>query len=87
MGTANFNNQNLHTGERIMINLSYRKNSKEYIDDPQLDTRILRQTYQELKIINIGALGYWPTMSVVEYFLTRCGRDRVIRILDNGSHD
>jgi 2-polyprenyl-3-methyl-5-hydroxy-6-metoxy-1,4-benzoquinol methylase len=70
-----------------MIKLCHRSDAKEYIDDPHIDAGILRQTYQEIKIINIFTLGYWPTMSAVEYFLTRCGRDRSIKILDIGCGD
>jgi 2-polyprenyl-3-methyl-5-hydroxy-6-metoxy-1,4-benzoquinol methylase len=70
-----------------MINLYHRNDAKEYIDDPQIDVRVLRQTYQEIKIINICTLGYWPTMSAVEYFLARHGRDRVTKILDIGCGD
>lgn len=70
-----------------MINLCQRMDAQEYMDDPQVDARVLRQTYQELKSINICTLGYWPTMSAVEYFLSRCARDRVTKILDIGCGD
>ncbi len=70
-----------------MIKLSHRSDKKEYIDDPQIDAKLLRQTYQELKTTNICTLGYWPTMSAVEYFLDRYGRDRTIKILDIGCGD
>ena len=70
-----------------MINLCHRSDTKENIDDPQIDARVLRQTYQEMKSINISTLGYWPTMSAVEYFLARYGHDRVITVLDIGCGD
>lgn len=70
-----------------MIKLFHRSDKKEYIDDPQIDVKLLRQTYQELRTINICTLGYWPTMSAVEYFLERYGRNRVFNILDIGCGD
>jgi len=70
-----------------MIELDRRSDSKEYIDDPQLNAQVLRQTYQEMKNINTCTLGYWPTMSAVGYFLARYGRGRVTRILDIGCGD
>jgi 2-polyprenyl-3-methyl-5-hydroxy-6-metoxy-1,4-benzoquinol methylase len=70
-----------------MVNLLYRSDKKEYIDNPCMDAQLLSQTYQELKIINICTLGYWPTMSAVKYFLGRYGRKREIRILDIGCGD
>jgi SAM-dependent methyltransferase len=70
-----------------MIKLSHRSGAREYIDDPQIDAKVLRQTYREIKSINICTLGYWPTMSAVKYFLSRCARDRVIKILDIGCGD
>jgi len=70
-----------------MIKLSRRSDVKEYIDDPQMDADLLRRTYQELRIINIFTLGYWPTMSTVKYFLERYGRNRTINILDIGCGD
>ncbi len=70
-----------------MFKLSSRSDEKEYIDDPLIDAKLLRQTYQELKIINICTLGYWPTMSTVNYFLTRHGQNRTIKILDIGCGD
>lgn len=70
-----------------MIKLSRRSDTKEYIDDPQIDAKLLRQTYQELKTINIFTFGYWTTMSAVKYFLECYGGDRVVRILDIGCGD
>ncbi len=70
-----------------MIKFYHRSDRKEYIEDPQIDAKLLRQTYQELKTINICTLGYWPTMSAVEYFLERYGHDRTIKILDIGCGD
>lgn len=70
-----------------MIKLYYRSDAKEYIDDPQLDAKILRQTYQEMKRVNTCTLGYWPTMNAVEHFLARRGHDRVVKILDIGCGD
>lgn len=70
-----------------MIKLSHRSDKKEFIDDPQIEAGLLRQTYQELKAVNICTLGYWPTMSAVGYFLDRYGRDRLIKILDIGCGD
>jgi SAM-dependent methyltransferase len=70
-----------------MIQLHHRSDAKEYIDDPHIDAGILGQTYREMKSINICTLGYWPTMNAVEYFLQRCGHDRVITVLDIGCGD
>jgi 2-polyprenyl-3-methyl-5-hydroxy-6-metoxy-1,4-benzoquinol methylase len=70
-----------------MIKLFDRSDQKEYIDDPQLDAKLSCQTYQELKNVNDWTLGYWPTMSAVEYFMRRHGRKRSIRILDIGCGD
>jgi 2-polyprenyl-3-methyl-5-hydroxy-6-metoxy-1,4-benzoquinol methylase len=70
-----------------MIKLDRRSDAKEYIDDPEIDAKVLRQTYREMKTINICTWGYWPTMRAMEYFLARCGRDRVIKILDIGCGD
>lgn len=70
-----------------MIKLCHRSDSKEYIDDPQIDAKVLRQTYQEMKSVNISTLGYWPTMSAVKYFLARREHGRVIKILDIGCGD
>ena len=70
-----------------MMNLDHRSESKEYIDNPQIDAKVLRQTYREMKNINGCTFGYWPTMSAVAYFLARCPRGRAIRILDIGCGD
>jgi SAM-dependent methyltransferase len=72
---------------KIMIKLSHRSDKKEYIDDPQIDAHVLRQTYQEMKSINKWTLGYWPTMLAVEYFLKRFACGRIIKILDIGCGD
>jgi len=70
-----------------MISLHHRSDAKEYIDGPPVEAELLRQTYREMKSINAHTLGYWPTMSAVEYFFGRCGRDRVISVLDIGCGD
>jgi 2-polyprenyl-3-methyl-5-hydroxy-6-metoxy-1,4-benzoquinol methylase len=70
-----------------MIELSHRSEAKEYLDDPQLDAKVLHQTYQEMKSINISTFGYWPTMSAIKYFLARYGRGHSIKILDIGCGD
>ncbi len=70
-----------------MIKLSHRSDKKEYIDDPEIDADLLRQTYQELMTVNICTLGYWPTMNAVKYFLDRHGHDHEISILDIGCGD
>src|SRR5580704_8699924 len=70
-----------------MIKLHHRSDAKEYIDDPKIDAKVLRQTYQEMKSVNVCTLGYWPTMSAVKYFLKRYAHDRVIKILDIGCGD
>jgi 2-polyprenyl-3-methyl-5-hydroxy-6-metoxy-1,4-benzoquinol methylase len=70
-----------------MIKLDHRSDAREYIDDAHIDANVLRQTYQEMKSLNICTLGYWPTMSALEYLLARCGRDRTIKILDIGCGD
>jgi len=70
-----------------MVKLSHRNNAKECIDDPHLDERTLRQTYQQVKSINVYTLGYWPTMSAIRYFLARHGSNRKIKILDIGCGD
>ncbi len=70
-----------------MIRLEHRSHAKECIDDPQVDTGTLRQTYQQIKSINVYTLGYWPTMRAVAYFLKRYGSNRKIKILDIGCGD
>jgi 2-polyprenyl-3-methyl-5-hydroxy-6-metoxy-1,4-benzoquinol methylase len=70
-----------------MIKLYHRSDAKEYIDDPHVDAWTLRQTYNQVKSINVYTLGYWPTMSAVGYFLQRYGSNRRIKILDIGCGD
>ena len=70
-----------------VIKLYRRSDAKEFIDDPKIEAEPLRQTYQEMKSLNICTFGYWPTMSAVAYFLARCGGNRVIKILDIGCGD
>jgi len=70
-----------------MIKLNHRSDAKECIDDPQVDAWDLRQTYNQVKSINVYTLGYWPTMSAVGYFLARYGRNQKIKILDIGCGD
>jgi len=72
---------------KFMIKLYHRSDAKECIDDPQVDARTLRQTYNQVKRINVYTLGYWPTMSAVGYFLARYGRNRKIKIMDIGCGD
>ncbi len=67
-----------------MINLHYRSQAKELIDGPHGDAAALRQTYDQIKSINVCTLGYWPIMSAVKHFLTRYGHDYKIKILDIG---
>ena len=69
---------------RKMITLHYRSYAKECIDDPHVDAGTLRQTYNQVKSINVYTFGYWPTMSAVKCFLARYGRGRKIKILDIG---
>jgi len=70
-----------------MLNLNFRSDSKEFIDDPQVDAGTLRETYKQVKSINVYTLGYWPTMSAVGYFLARYGEKGKIKILDVGCGD
>ena len=70
-----------------MIKLYHRSDAKEFIDDPHVDAGTLRQTYQQVKSINVYTFGYWPTMSAVKYFLARYGCNRKIKILDIGCGD
>jgi len=70
-----------------MLKLDHRSNAKECIDDPNLDSKILRQTYSQVKSINVYTLGYWPTMSAIEYFFAQYGEKRKIKILDIGCGD
>lgn len=70
-----------------MIKLNHRSDAKEYIDDPKADAGTLRQTYQQIKSINLYTLGYWPTMSAIRYFLARYGSKGKIKILDIGCGD
>jgi len=84
------NTQNNHPAavvERIMLKLDHRSNAKECIDAPQVDAWTLRQTYDQIKKINVYTLGYWPTMIAVGYFLARYGHHRKINILDIGCGD
>jgi 2-polyprenyl-3-methyl-5-hydroxy-6-metoxy-1,4-benzoquinol methylase len=70
-----------------MINLGHRSEAREIIDHPEQNSALLRQTYQQIKSINRYTWGYWPTMSAIKYLLARCGRRRVIKILDVGCGD
>jgi 2-polyprenyl-3-methyl-5-hydroxy-6-metoxy-1,4-benzoquinol methylase len=70
-----------------MIKLRHRSHAKECIDDPQVDAGTLRQTYLQVKQINIYTLGYWPTMSAIKYFLARYPPVGKIKVLDIGCGD
>ncbi|MBP9855564.1 MAG: methyltransferase domain-containing protein [Candidatus Omnitrophica bacterium] len=70
-----------------MIELHHRSDFTELIDDRHIDSKILRQTYQQINRINVFTLGYWPTLDAVKYFLTQEGHDRVLKILDIGCGD
>ena len=70
-----------------MSKLNHRSIAKECIDDPQVDAWTLRQTYNQVKSINVYTLGYWPTLRAVGYFLRRYGINRRINILDIGCGD
>ncbi len=70
-----------------MQKLNHRSNAKECIDDPHVDAWTLRQTFNQVKSINVYTLGYWPTMSAVGYFLAKYGEKRKIKILDFGCGD
>ena len=69
------------------MELNHRSDAKECIDNPCVDARTLRQTYSQVKSINVYTLGYWPTMTAVGYFLSRYGHRRKIKILDIGCGD
>jgi 2-polyprenyl-3-methyl-5-hydroxy-6-metoxy-1,4-benzoquinol methylase len=69
------------------VPLLYRSDSKERMDDQQVDKETISQTHQQLKSINGCTFGYWPTMSAVKYFLGRYGSQGKIKILDIGCGD
>lgn len=69
------------------MQLSYRSQGPELIDDLAVDPRILEQTYQEIKNVNDVTLGYWPTLRAARYFLNKYGRNRELKILDVGCGD
>jgi len=70
-----------------MLKLKHRSHAKECIDNPDVDAWTLRQTFNQVKSINVYTLGYWPTMSAVGYFLKRYGENRKVNILDIGCGD
>lgn len=72
---------------KIKLGLDLRSDSKECIDDPHVDSWDLRQTYAQIKSINVYTFGYWPIRSAVGYFLARYGRNRRMKILDIGCGD